>query len=84
MQVMSHACVANYDNGNNYACDNAEHDDHSAENKASRHCKFNYAMIISPKVTTKVYLFTLRIDVGRGTGQLCAGGSCLGGGSALP
>ena len=37
MQVMSHVCVANYDNGNNYACDYAEHDDQSAENYAQRH-----------------------------------------------
>ena len=39
--------AANYDNGNNYAYDYAEHDDQSAENYVQRHCKFNYAMRIS-------------------------------------
>ena len=47
MQVMPHVYAANYDNGNNYAYDYAEHDDQSAENYVQRHCKFNYAMRIS-------------------------------------
>ena len=37
--------AANYDNGNNYAYDYAEHDDHCVENYAETHCKFNYVMI---------------------------------------
>ena len=35
--------AANYDNGNNYAYDYAEHDDQSAENYAMRISAENYA-----------------------------------------
>ena len=45
--------AANYDHANNYAYDYAEHDDHSVENYAETHCKFNYVMIIMLKITLK-------------------------------